>query len=44
LLIDKDERPHVAAFPFGASFGLLAFRAHFPIVEMWPHCSTMVFI
>jgi hypothetical protein len=30
----KDERPHIAAFPFGASFCLLAVRAHFPIVEM----------
>jgi hypothetical protein len=31
---EKDERPHVAAFPFGASFCLLASRAHFPIDEM----------
>ncbi len=27
----KDKRPHIAAFPFGASFSLLAFRAHIPI-------------
>jgi hypothetical protein len=27
----EDERPHIAAFPFGASFSLLAFRAHIPI-------------
>jgi hypothetical protein len=27
----KDERPHIAAFPFGASFSLLASRAHIPI-------------
>lgn len=39
----KDERPHVAAFPFGASFCLLASRAHFPIDEMCSKYSTMVF-
>ena len=33
----KDERPHVAAFPFGASFSLLAFRAHIPIDKWFDH-------
>jgi hypothetical protein len=27
------ERPHIAAFPFGASFCLLADRAHIPSIE-----------
>jgi hypothetical protein len=34
-LPQKDERPHIAAFPFGASFSLLAFRAHIPIDKFY---------